>query len=170
MRTIVLLVMAYTVVACANQPAPTPMKIGNKVEFALLQDQYANPFPHADNMQMLVFTDDMEASREVRDAMERVDPECYGSGKLVFIADVSGMPKLITRLIAIPKMRGYHFPIWLDYEGEATEALPVKEGAVSVIEVKDETITGIEYVQGMESVMNKLVPLCGLKAEQVAQL
>lgn len=170
MRLMVFLVCLFTLAACASQPAPTPMKIGNKVEFALLQDQYANPFPHADNMELLIFTDNMESSREVRDALERVEPACYNNGKLVFIADVSGMPKLITRLIAIPKMRGYHFPIWLDYEGEATEALPVKEDHISLISVKDQAITGIEYVQGMESVMNTLVPMCGLKTEQVAQL
>lgn len=169
MRLIALFVFACALTACASQPLPPPMEIGHEVQFALLQDQHANPFPHADNMELLIFTNDMEASRDVRDAMGRIDPACYDAGRLVFIADVSGMPKLITRLIAIPKMRGYGFPIWLDYSGEATEALPVKEAFISLISVKSGAITDIEYVQGMESVMNKLVPLCGLKAEQVAQ-
>ncbi len=170
MRLMALLVIASVLSACASQPVPTPMQVGHEVDFALLQDQFANPFPHAENMELLVFADDMAASRDVRDAMGRIDPDCYEQGKLVFIADVSGMPSLITRLIAIPKMRGYGFPVWLDYEGEATEALPVKEGHVSMVSVEDGAITSIDYVQGMESVMNQLVPLCGLKAEQVAQL
>ncbi|RLU00263.1 hypothetical protein [Ketobacter sp.] len=169
MRPLALLMIACVLAACSTQPAPTPMKIGNKVEFALLQDQFANPFPHAEHMEMLVFTNDMTASRDVRDALQRIDPACYNDGKLVFIADVSGMPTLITRLIALPKMRGYGFPVWLDYEGEATEALPVREDHVSLIRLQDEAITDIAFVQGMESVMNTLVPLCGLKAEQVAQ-
>lgn len=170
MRLFALLVLFATLAACASQPVPAPLQIGNKVEFALLQDQYANPFPHEDMMEMLLYTDDMESSRNVRDAMTRVDPSCYEQGKLVFVANVSGMPALITRLIALPKMRGYGFPIWLDYDGEATEALPVQEDYISIVHVNNGAITRIEFVQGMESVMNAIVPLCGLRSEQVAAL
>lgn len=169
MRLASLFFVVVTLGACASQPVPEPMKIGNEVAFELLQDQFANPFPHEDSMQVLLFADDMQASRDVRDAMGQVAPNCYDEGSLVFVANVSGMPSLITRLIALPKMRGYGFPVWLDYEGEATEALPVKKEFISVIRVEDGTISNIDYVQGMESVMNVIVPLCGLKAEQIAQ-
>jgi len=163
--------MCFTMLAaCASEPVPEPLKIGNTLDFALLQDQYANPFVHEDNMEILLYADDMDTSRDVRDAIGRVEPACYEEGKLVFVANVSGMPSLITRLIALPKMRGYGFPIWLDYNGEATDALPVQEGFISVIRVKDGAIVSLEYVQGMESVMNAIVPLCGIRSEQMAQL
>ncbi|RLT91526.1 MULTISPECIES: hypothetical protein [unclassified Ketobacter] len=170
MRLSIVLFVFLILGACASQPGPAPMRIGNEVAFEMLQDQYSNPFPHEDNMQVLLFTDDMQASRDVRDAMGRVAPDCYEQGRLVFVANVSGMPRLITRLIALPKMRGYGFPVWLDYEGEATAALPVQEDYVSVIHVEKGTIARIDYVRGMESVMNVIVPLCGLKAEQLALL
>lgn len=168
-RLSALLVVFTALAACASQPVPEPLKIGNEVEFALLQDQFANPFPHGDSMEILLYADEMNTSRDVRDAMGRVNPACYEEGRLVFVANVSGMPSLITRLIALPKMRGYGFPIWLDYEGEATEALPVREDYVSIVRVKAGVITSIEFVQGMESVMNVIVPLCGTRSEQVAQ-
>ena len=41
---------------------------------------------------------------------------------------------------------------------------------MSVIHVEKGTIVRIDYVRGMESVMNVIVPLCGLKAEQLALL
>lgn len=170
MRLSVLFILFAALAACDSQPVPEPLKIGNKVEFALLQDQYANPFPHEDKMEILLYADDMETSRDVRDAIGRVESACYEQGQLVFVANVSGMPTLITRMIALPKMRGYGFPIWLDYDGEATEALPLQEDHISIVRVKNGAIISVEFVQGMESVMNVIVPLCGLRSEQVAQL
>lgn len=168
MRFLVIMFSCFVVAACASQPVPEPMKIGNEVDFALLQDQYANPFPHEDAMEMLMFTDSMAASRDARDAMARVKPDCYEQGKLVFVANVSGMPGLITKFIAVPKMRGYGFPVWLDYEGDATLALPVQEDAVSLIKVSKGEITAVETVQGLDAILQMLEPVCGLKPDQLA--
>jgi hypothetical protein len=169
MRSVLLFVLFSLLVSCANQPTAEPLKIGAKVEFALLQDQFANPFPHDDKMAMLLYADAMQASRDVRDAMARIDPACYEQGKLVFVANVSGMPRMITKLIAVPKMRGYGFPVWLDYSGEATVSLPVKEDQVSIVSVDHGVITRVDYAQGLESILNAVIPLCGVRAEQVAQ-
>lgn len=157
--------MALT--ACSSAPVEA-LRVGQKVEFALLQDQFSNPFPHEDAMGLLIYADSMEASRDVRDAIHLLDSVCYETGKLVFVADVSGMPSLITKLIAVPKMRGYGFPVWLDYDGEATEAMPVKEDQVSVLTVEDGLIREIQFVKGKASIMNILIPLCGYAKEQVA--
>lgn len=165
---VLLLSVVITLTACANNPI-SHLKVGQQVDFALLQDQYSNPFPHDDNMEMLVFTNSMESSGHVREVLHVIAPDCYETGRLVYVADVSGMPSLITRLIAVPKMRGYSFPIWLDYEGEATEALPVKEDQISLVTVKDGNILSIDFVAGKEDLMTQLTALCGYAKEQVAQ-
>ena len=72
MRLSIVLFVFLILGACASQPGPAPMRIGNEVAFEMLQDQYSNPFPHEDNMQVLLFADDMQPSRDVRDAMGRV--------------------------------------------------------------------------------------------------
>ena len=86
MRLSIVLFVFLILGACASQPGPAPMRIGNEVAFEMLQDQYSNPFPHEDNMQVLLFADDMQPSRDVRDAMGRVAADCYEQGRLVFVA------------------------------------------------------------------------------------
>jgi len=168
MRLLAFVLIFLGLAACASEPTPEPLKIGNKVDFAQLQDQWANPFPHEDAMELLLYTDSMSASRDVREAMDRIKPECYQQGRVVFVANISGMPSLISRFIAVPKMRGYPYPVWLDYEGNATSALPVQDDAVSFVKVNQGEIQSVEYAHGMEEVLNVLTPMCGLKPEQVA--
>ncbi len=146
--------------ACATQAPPPALTLGEQLDFAGLQDQYGQPFPLEQQMTLLIFTDAMAASRQVRDALRRLDPTCLESGRVIFVADVSGMPRLITQLIAVPKMRGYGFPIWLDYDGAATAALPVREDQVSLLQVDGGVITGLRYVRGMEAVINAAGDAC----------
>ena len=164
------LLSMYFLCACASTPPVAPLEVGQQVDFALLQDQYAQPFVHETAMKYLLFTNSMKPGRAVRDVMSQLDPHCYQDGTLVFVADVSGMPKLITKMIAVPKMRGYGFSIWLDYEGEATAALPVKEGSISVIKVDKGAIEDIQYVLTAEELTPLLVPVCGYAKQQMALL
>ncbi|PIE40767.1 MAG: hypothetical protein CSA49_06770 [Gammaproteobacteria bacterium] len=168
MRYLMLLIGLVTLVACGSKPDVAPLKIGSEVDFTLLENQYGKPFPFEEELELLIFADDMEASSHVREAIQRVAPECYEQGRLVFVADISGMPKMISQMVAVPKMRDYGFPIWLDYTGDATGGLPVKEAHISLIGIQAGAITTIKYVQGVEPVADAVVPLCGLKPEQVA--
>ena len=169
MRSLLSVAVIFACTACATQPTSSPLEIGNKVDFSLLEDQFGNSFRFEKNMELLIFTDDMQASRDVRDTMGKVAPGCYEQGKLVFMADISGMPRLITRLIALPKMRDYGFPVWLDYEGDATGALPVKDEFISMISINNGAITDIDFVIGGDAVLSVIGPLCGLKSEQIAK-
>ncbi len=162
------LVSLLFLVSCASTPPMEPLKLGQQVDFALLQNQYAQPFIHETAMKYLLFADSMEPASVVRETLPQLDPSCHQNGTLVFVADVSGMPKLITNMFAVPKMRGYEFSVWLDYEGEATEVLPVQEGMVSVIRVSEGVIEDIQYVETAEALISLLAPVCGYAKQQMA--
>ncbi|MDX1351415.1 MAG: hypothetical protein R3254_00285 [Thiomicrorhabdus sp.] len=51
-----------------------------------------------------------EIVKQTFSALELADLQPY---KLIYIADISGMPGFITNMFAIPKMRDYAFPIAL---------------------------------------------------------
>ena len=160
-RALQLLLWLPLLAACASAPPVTPIALGEKVNFARLKDQFGNPFENPGAIEYLVFSDEMESSRAARNSFQQVDSVCYESGRLVFVSNVSGMPRLITKLVAVPKMRKYGFPVWLDYDGEATEALPVKEDHVSVIYVHNSHVTQIHFVKEEQALQNKLIALCG---------
>ena len=152
---------------CASTPVP-PLSIGNQVDFSLLEDQFGNKFVHQDNMQLALYVDSMKAKNLVRDSLNDVDITCMKEGRVVYLADISGMPSLISKLIAIPRMRDYPYPIWLDKDGLATEALPVRDDAVTVLTIDHLAITGMDYFLDVPQLVQRLAKECGPAHQQVA--
>lgn len=154
--------LCLLVSGCAHSPAVPPVSIGDQVNFDQLRDQFGHSFDHLDAMHMALYADDMTANDLVHSALVHLNKECMKNGQLVYLADISGMPSLISKLIAIPRMRKYSYPIWLDYDGRATAGLPAKKGRVTVLKVKKGTIKSVEFVSDPRVLSNRLKPLCGL--------
>ncbi len=75
------------------------------------------------------------------------------SGEAVYMADISGMPGIITKLFALPAMRKRDYPILLDHEGEATARLPHREEQLTILRLQGLRITGIAYAADANEVM-----------------
>ena len=153
---------------CASNPV-TPLSIGNQVDFSLLEDQHGNGFAYQDNMKLVLYVDSMKSKNLVRDSLQDIDQTCMNDGRVVYLADISGMPSLISRLIAIPRMRDYPYPIWLDRNGLATEALPVRDDMVTVLTVDHQAISGMEFYADTQPLLKVLLAECGPAQQQVAQ-
>ena len=78
----------------------------------------------------------MAAKDVARASIEKIDLQCLTEGRVAYVADISGMPSIISHLVAVPRMRDYPYPIWLDYDGASTERLPIEEANVSVIDIE----------------------------------
>lgn len=153
---------------CASS-APVPLlTIGEQVDFNLLEDQHGKPFTHQAAMKLVLYVDSMKAKNLVRDTLVAIDTGCLHDGRVVYLADISGMPGLISTLIAVPRMRNYPYPIWLDRSGVATDALPVQDDAVTLLTVEQQAITRIEFLAGATALLPRLQAECGPAAQQVA--
>lgn len=53
----------------------------------------------------------------------------------VYLADISGMPAIVTRMFALPKMRELPFPVGLVRDAAMTADLPRRPGEVTVIDL-----------------------------------
>mgnify|MGYP001122387654 FL=1 len=62
------------------------------------------------------------------------------------MADITGMPSLITKFIALPKMKDYPFSVLLIDEANKT-LFPVKEDMISIISLENGKVTDIKYVK-----------------------
>jgi hypothetical protein len=119
-------------------------------------------------MNTVLYVNSMRGKKITRDALEAVDLSCLDGGRVVYLADISGMPSLISKLIAVPRMRDYGYPVWLDYNGLATGQLPVREEAVTLISVQAGAIRGLEFITDSHTLAEKLLPECGHAKAQVA--
>lgn len=144
----------------------TPFSVGDSVDFADLENQHGEPFKNNTAMTLLLYVNGMDAKEIVRESLEKINLQCMDDGQLVYVADISGMPSIISKLVAVPRMRDYPYPIWLDYDGASSEQLPAKDNMVSVISVEQQKITNIQFAADEAALTNQLVPLCGAKAAE----
>lgn len=158
--SLTLLMTSAFFIGCASKPV-TQLSTGDSLDLTGIKDQNDNPFTHQDTMKTLLFVSGMEAKERVYESFEGIDTACLNSGKLVYLANISGMPSIISQLVAVPKLRDYAYPIWLDWEGDATAALPVRDDQVTVLSLDGQVITSTEFVEDSETLSQRLIDLCG---------
>ncbi|MCU7801074.1 MAG: hypothetical protein KZQ70_13280 [gamma proteobacterium symbiont of Lucinoma myriamae] len=76
--------------------------------------------------------------------------------KIVYITDISGMPGLISKYIAIPAMQKKSYSILLDTDGNSTKDFPDKNAMATLIYVESLTITQMTHIESVDAVINTL--------------
>lgn len=64
---------------------------------------------------------------------------------LCYVANISGMPAIITRLFALPAMREYPYPVLLERDGSQTADWPQQAEHLTVIDVVDGRIAQLGF-------------------------
>lgn len=167
-QTLYLLLILSTTIAsgCAATTPITPASKGDTIDLSALQNQHGKPFKNPSAMQLLLYVGGMEAKEIVRESFEKINLQCLTTGQVVYVADISGMPSIISKLVAVPRMRDYPYPIWLDYEGDTADMLPAKEDTVTVINIAEQRIAEIQFVAEADSLAQTLLGLCGENATE----
>jgi hypothetical protein len=75
----------------------------------------------------------------------------------VYIADISGMPRIISKLFALPKMRKRPYPLLLDRSGEATERIPDVDGQATLVYLAALRVARIEHYASVAAVRGALL-------------
>ncbi len=85
------------------------------------------------------FSASKDGSEILRDAFKalEIDEKWLQKNKAIYVADIHGMPSLIAKFFALPKMRDYPYPIALDKEGSITKAWKNKAETVTVYKVEN---------------------------------
>ncbi|MCB1141023.1 MAG: hypothetical protein H7A24_02500 [Leptospiraceae bacterium] len=93
----------------------------------------------------ILFTGEMETSKIAHKILEKEKPESFYKRGFLFLSDVRKMPDLITRFVAIPKMRSYSYPICLIKEGEIANDIPREKGKLSLVYLRNGKIEKILF-------------------------
>src|SRR5512147_153168 len=76
------------------------------------------------DVRLILFTRDMSAADIVKEALAENGTTLLDGAHAVVLSDISAMPRLITRLFALPAMRKRPYRMILDREGAPTADLP----------------------------------------------
>ena len=106
-----------------------------------------------ESVRVILFAREMQGGAVIRALLEEEAPGYLAQHRAVYIADISGMPTLIARLVAIPKMqRERPYPTLLDRDGVTTAPFPSEEGRVTVLLLDKLRVQAIDYRGSLEGV------------------
>ena len=126
--------------AMAAEPGPA-----DPLQAAEFTDQWDQPQALDENTRWLVVAQGMDAGDIVEEVFTHLNVSDPGTRGLLYLADISGMPGLITRFIALPAMRDFAFPMALIREEGVLETMDLPLGAPEAVTVLE--LNGLQVVQ-----------------------
>ena len=148
---ILIISLIFSSAAVADRPA---IKVGDTLVPISLLDQFEKPLNVTAETKVLLFSRDMDGGEIIQAAFADT-PDDQRPANLVYVADISGMPSLIAKYVAVPKMQDYPFTLGLDREGEITAAFPVVKGQATIIKLNDLKIQSIEFAQDAKTLISQ---------------
>lgn len=125
---------AALLAACASPSAPPePYAEGDRLAPFELEDAHGTTHRVGPSLRTLLFARDMDSQDVAHAVLAEASPALLRERETAYVADISGMPGVITRLFALPEMRERSYTMLLDREGELTERLPFEAGRVTLL-------------------------------------
>lgn len=90
-----------------------------------------------------LFLSNMDASKILHAVLQPQGDEFLKSRGLRVVADISRMPAIISRLVAVPRMREYSYSLCLIREVQAGDPWPRRPGEVLLIELDNLKVRSI---------------------------
>lgn len=144
--------LTLAILSLTNAYADTPpIAVGDVIASFDISDQHGKPGVVDEGVRLLMFSRDMTANKLAKKAFMERASDYLPSSHAVYLIDVSGMPKFVTRHFAIPKMQKYPYRIFLDRDATLTASLPSHPEQVTLIRLDKLAITSIEYADSADA-------------------
>lgn len=111
------------------------LRPGDPVPTLALKDQHDKPARLPADLKQIVFAGDKAASDLAADWLDAQAADWLARTQRVYLADIHKMPGLVTRLIALPKLRDKRYPIILGREAGELTMFPLREKCVTLLPV-----------------------------------
>lgn len=142
-----MIVMGVLLLSLSAVAEPERAKVGDALPTVALSNQHGKAVPIADDVKTVLFVGEMSVSKVASAFFNEQEGDFLKKHQAYYIADVSGMPSIITKMFAIPKMKKRPYDILLVKEAEEVALIPRKEASITVINVKDGVISSVDYVK-----------------------
>lgn len=125
--------------------AAAPYQAGSKVEPFTSKDQHDKAFTlKPAETRFLLVSHDMETGKKANAVLTAVGPENLKRDKVVYLANIHGMPG-VGRMFALPKMRKYSHTIILGDDPDLIAKFPARTGKVTVLKLAGGKVAEVRY-------------------------
>lgn len=138
--------------ALAGAALAEPLAPGATMPALTLADQHDQAGSIDRDTRLVLFTSDMDASDHAKEALADEGAARLAAAHAVWVANISRMPGIITRLFALPSLRKRPYRMLLDRDGKATADIPATSGKVTLIHLDDLRIERIDYADSAAGV------------------
>ncbi|TGM47259.1 hypothetical protein EHQ92_04845 [Leptospira biflexa] len=136
---------AFLTLSLFAEELTTPtLKVGDSLPEINYTNQWEEPSPIPSTTNKVLFISDMDASKIIHPILEKEGKGYLESKQAVLISDIHRMPSLITKFVALPKMKSYPYTLRLVREEKMADSFPRTKGSVTMIQLKERKITKIE--------------------------
>lgn len=101
---------------CLLTTVSQALEVGERLAPWTLLDQFDRPYSLDNGLQVLLVARDMDGGKLVNAALAGRPKGYLESRHVVFVADISRMPSLVSSLFAVPAMQDYSYRVLLDRE------------------------------------------------------
>ena len=134
--------LLFTLLFCY---ALSPSSYAETLHQASLRDQWNKAHTLMPETQWVIYSHHRTGGEWVHNVLTKLDLAPLQQYKLIYVADISAMPGIISRMFALPKMRDYVFRVALAENSEHVEGWPKKENRISVIQLQSFNIKQVHY-------------------------
>ena len=110
-----------------------------------LADQFEKTHTVDANVKTIIFSAEKATSAGLNEFLSAKEKGFLEKNNAVFIADISGMPSIISYLFALPKMKKYNYNVLL-IENEDDTRFSKKEEKLTVYKLENGVVTNVQYV------------------------
>jgi hypothetical protein len=131
--------------AAAPWTAAEPLAAGSPAPAIDLRDQHDQPVVIDRQTAHLVFAAERAVSEWVNQALAAQASGALERVRAVYVADISGMPALITNAFALPKWQRLPFRIGLARHAAQVADIPRQPGHATVLSLQDGTVVQLRH-------------------------
>ncbi|MCW7488649.1 hypothetical protein [Leptospira meyeri] len=137
-------ILFLTLTLSAEEQAAPTLVLGNVLPEINYTNQWEEPSPIPMETTKVIFIADMDASKIIHPILEKEGKGYLESKQAVLISDIHRMPSLISKFVALPKMKSYPYTLRLVREEKVADPFPRTKGSLTLIQLKAGKITKIQ--------------------------
>ncbi len=115
-----------------------------------LADQHDVKAAITPDTRTVVFARDMASADIVEKALADNGAALLADAAALFVSDISGMPGMVRKFIAMPAMRKRPYRMILDRDGKATANMPAQKDQVTLLRLEAMNIQAVEYIDSAD--------------------
>lgn len=131
---------------------------GDPLPAVSLQDQHGATHVIGADTRLLLFAADRPASDLINGFLKAQPDDFLSLRQAAYVADISTMPGLITRLVALPRMRERPYRILLANDATQVAFLPRRAGAVTLVQLDAGKVADVRFLSDAEQIAAALQP------------